>query len=324
MKRMTFRWILGALFLALVASPAQRAAADDETDQVEIKVRAPLDATNCVSTPPTVSLLGLTIDVGTASFDANSDCENCEDDEKSEDGPAPVTVTCADLTVGQVVEVKLASDALDPVTGLLVATEVDVGSGDGDGEDASIDVAKIEAPLQSVDPNVPSVTVLGLVVDVSHATLEGADDEGTDGGRQPVDASQLIVGQIVELKLVSNQAPLAASALEVNNFGNQIDVELDDQNGNEVDDGSVEDVQIEVDETVVVQAAAGTMQASKHVKTKHVKKKVLLHTTSSGSFTLTGLPTGKAKITVTRGTTSGRKRVVVKANATQQVKIRLR
>ncbi len=156
--------------------------------------------------------------------------------------------------------------------------------------------------------------MLGLVVDVSHATLEGADDEGTDGGRQPVDASQLIVGQIVELKLVSNQAPLAASALEVNNFGNQIDVELDDQNGNEVDDGSVEDVQIEVDETVVVQAAAGTMQASKHVKTKHVKKKVLLHTTSSGSFTLTGLPTGKAKITVTRGTTSGRKRVVVKPN----------
>ena len=321
---MTFRWILAALFLALVASPAQRAAADDETDQVEIKVRAPLDATNCVSTPPTVSLLGLTIDIGTASFDANSDCENCGDDEKSEDGAAPVTVTCADLTVGQVVEVKLASDALDPVTGLLVATEVEVGSGDGDGdgEDASIDVAKIEAPLQLVDPNVPSVTVLGLVVDVSHATLDGADDECTDGGRQPVDATQLIVGQIVELRLVSNQAPLAASALEVNNFGNQIDVEVDDRNGNEVDDGSVGDVQVEVDETVVVQAA--TTHASKHVKTKHVKRKVLLHTTSSGSFTLTGLPTGKAKITVTRGTTSGRKRVVVKANATQQVKIRLR
>jgi hypothetical protein len=215
-----------------------------------------------------------------------------------------------------VAEVKLASDAPDPTTGLLSATEVDMGGGDCN--DSACDAVKIAAPLQAVDSNVPSVTVLGLVVDIGKASLQGADDGDTEGGNQLVDASKLVVGQMVEIALVSNQAPLAATTLEVKNFTNQVDVEVDDQNG-QVDDGAVDDVQVDVEETVVVHAPASVTAAA-----KHVRRTVRLHTATNGSFTLSGLPTGRAKITVTRGTSTGHKRVYVKANRARHVKVRLR
>jgi len=304
MKRTVVCAWLGATAVFLAAGFSHLALADDETDELEIKVQATLDATNCGGTPPTISVLGLTIDISTASLNNSEDCEGCGD------------VTCADLTVGQVAEVKLASDAPDPTTGLLSATEVDMGGGDC--EDSVCDAVKIAAPLQAIDPNVPSVTVLGLVVDISQARLQGADDGDNEGDNQLVDASQLIVGQMVEIELVSNQPPLAATTLEVKNFTNQVDVEVDDQNG-QVDDGAVDDVQVDVEETVVVHAPASVTAAA-----KHVRRTVRLHTATNGSFTLSGLPTGRATITVTRGTSTGHKRVQVRPNRARRVKVRLR
>ena len=69
MKRMTLV-ILSALILALAAWPARPAAADGETADTEIKIHAPLTATNCSATPPTITVLGLTIVVTNASFDS--------------------------------------------------------------------------------------------------------------------------------------------------------------------------------------------------------------------------------------------------------------
>ena len=164
------------------------------------------------------------------------------------------------------VEVKLASD-----TGPLAATKVDVG---GDCEDNVCDV-KIAAPLQAVDLTAHTVTVLGLVVNISGATLQ--DENG-----QPITADQLAGGQFVELTLDSAQLPsLVATLLEVQNPTTGVYVEVIDEKGRPVNDGAVNDVQADV--TV-----------------KHAKKILKFHTTSNGSFRLAGLPTGQAKIVVTR------------------------
>lgn len=331
MKRIAFRLLmLTPLLLALVVLPARRAAADDETDELEVKVQATIDlnGVNC-STPPTISVLGLIIDISNASINRNVD----EDIEDSGD------LTCADLADGQMVEVKLATDL---TTGELViplsATEVDIGGGEC--EDDICDALKIAAPLQTIDtsvPDVPKVTVLGLVVDISQASLEGADDGDTEGdnqegdiegGNQPVDVSQLLVGQFVELTLDSSTPPLVANTLEVKNFTNQIDVDVIDEDGNQVDDGDVNDVEVDVQVTAKVNAPPAPHSVRAAVAPKRVKKVLKFNTTSNGSFTLYGLPTGRAKIVVTRihnGHTSAAKRLVnVNSNRTKYLHIRLK
>lgn len=308
MKRIPFGLMLSALILAFATWLSARVLADDETDEVEVRVQAPLDAANCAGTPPTVTLLGLTIDISAASLDTNADCEECPD------------VTCADLVVGQVTEVKLAGDTPDPISGLLSATEVDLGGGEC--EEGACDAVKIQGPLQAIDPSGPSVTVLGLVVDISQASLQGADDEDTEGTNPLVDVSQLMVGQIVDMTLVSNLPPLAASTLEVKNFTNEVDGQVNDENGNQVDDGAVDDVQVDVEETVVVTPPPAPGAP------RRVKKVLKFHTTTNGNFTLSGLPTGRAKIVVTRVhdgiTTMRHRRVRVRGNIARTVRVRLR
>jgi len=154
---------------------------------------------------------------------------------------------------------------------------------------------------------------------VGSATLAGADDDSEDGNSQPIDLSQLIVGQFVEVQLDASQLPaLVATDLEVKNFANQVEVEVDDQSGNEVSDAT-NDVQVGVKETVLVQAPVAPGAAP-----KNVKKTVRLHTTSNGSFSLSGLPTGLAKITVRCGTSTAHKRVQIIGNTVNHVKVRLR
>ena len=151
------------------------------------------------------------------------------------------------------------------------------------------------------------------------ATLAGADDDSEDGNSQPIDLSQLIVGQFVEVQLDASQLPaLVATDLEVKNFANQVEVEVDDQSGNEVSDAT-NDVQVGVKETVLVQAPVAPGAAP-----NNVKKTVRLHTTSNGSFSLSGLPTGLAKITVRCGTSTAHKRVQIIGNTVNHVKVRLR
>src|SRR5262245_11472504 len=135
MKRMTLV-ILSALILALAAWPARPAAADDETADTEIKIHAPLTATDCGTTPPTITVLGLTIDVTNATFDSG----NGDDDQGEDEGGAgqPSSGGCAALAVGDNVEVQLASEAAP-----LAATHVD----DQGSDDPEV---SIEGPLQAV------------------------------------------------------------------------------------------------------------------------------------------------------------------------------
>lgn len=286
---------LGAL--ALTALPAHRAGADDETDELEIKVQAPLDAAACVGVPPTVTVLGLAIDVGAAAF--------------QNDGAG----SCAALVVGQPVEVKLASDAAP-----LVATEM--------GQQGEEQGLQIKAPVQAIDPTAQTITVLGLVVDVSGASLAGADDGDTtgEGGDQPIDASQLMVGQYVQVQLDAAKLPaLVATQLEVKNFDNQVDVEVDEPDGSNVNDidengDPVDDVDVDVTETVRVHNAAPGAVGK-------VKKVLHFEIAAHGRFSLRGLPTGKIKVSARRvkdGVTMTRsKKARVKGNTTRTLRLRL-
>lgn len=311
MKRTAFRLSLLTLFLlALAAWPAGPAAADQGDDNTTIKVVAPLDAVNCAEN--TINVLGLTIDISKAKF-KNEDEDQDQDGDQDEDGDGggAAAFTCLDLKLGQLVKVILASDIPDPNTGFLTAVAIEM---EGDEENTGAE-AEITAPIQAVDPNGASVTVLGLVIDISQAKIEGADDEDSQGNNQPADVTQLMVGQFVELELGSSQPPLAATEVEVKAFGNQVDVEVDDEDGNEVDDGDEDTVRVNVQELV---------KAKKAKKAKKVK----FQTAGNGSFTLKGLPKGVAKITVTRvkdgKISKGTARVNVRANTKKHVKVRLR
>src|SRR5689334_7605883 len=107
MKRFTLGVLLSALLLALAAWAPQRAAADDETGDTEIKIQAPLDAVDC--TANTISVLGLTIDISTAAIgDGNGDQgdqgdnnqgDDQGDDNSGDDGNGG-TGGCASLVAG--------------------------------------------------------------------------------------------------------------------------------------------------------------------------------------------------------------------------------
>lgn len=320
---------IGTLFLA-----THRAAADDETGDTEIKIQAPLDTVDC--TANTISVLGLTIDISTAAIDGgNRDGGNQDanqgggasdgnsqggddggDDGNTNGGTNGGQSGCTALVANQPVEVKLASDSTP-----LAATRVSRG-----GEDNEV---KVEAPIQFVDASAKTITALGLVVDVSQANVGGADDHSQDGNSQPIDLTQVMQGQFVEMSLASNQPPLSATEVRVLNFANQIEVEVDDSNGQQVDDiddngNPVDDVDVEVDETVVVQ---NTTPGAPGTATKRVRKVLHLHRTSHGGVMLSGLATGHARISVTRtanGVISfGRRSLGVKPNMRHQVRMRL-
>jgi hypothetical protein len=298
MRGMAFRFMIGALLLALGAFAVRLAVADDETENVKIKIKAPLDAVDCVSTPATITLLGLPIDISLATFDAD------------EDG---AVLTCADLTVGRVVEVDLASD-IAPLSALKLEAD--------DEECDDEDCVEVEAPIQAIDPIAGTITVLGLVVDVSQANLEGDDDEGT-----PIDLTQLIVGQFVEMKLASNVPPLVATELEVKNFNNGVELDLVDSKGNEVED-DVDDVDIQVTVTATVTPPAAPAGA-RSARTAKVPTKVFkFHARSNGRIILNGLPTGSAKIVVTRihsgSKSTGKSSANIQANTTQQLRVKLK
>ena len=97
MKRTVFVSLAAVAALAFGALTAHGAAADTDTEQASVEIVAPLDAANCGASP-TIRVLSLTVDVSRADFGGAS---------------------CAGLTVGQVVEVKLVSTDAP-----LAATEV--------------------------------------------------------------------------------------------------------------------------------------------------------------------------------------------------------
>jgi Domain of unknown function (DUF5666) len=263
MRGLAFKLMIFCSLLVATAFAVQFAVADNGGGD-EIEIKAPLDAVNCIGVPPTVTVLGLTIDISQAKGDEGE------------------VLNCAGLVVGQIVEVKLAGDVPNTTTGLLTALKLEAEDDDCDDEDC----VEIEAPIQAADPVGGTITVLGLVIDVSQAEIEGEDDDDENG--QPPAPIQLIAGQFVEVKLASNLPPLVATEVEVENSGTGIEVEIVDANGNEIEDD-------DDDVTVVATVTAATSGA-----TKGGKKNLTFRAHSNGRVILSGLPAGKAKLTVTR------------------------
>lgn len=302
-KRVLCKAGLAVLAFGLVLVPAQRATADDEEDETEIRVEGPLGAVDCTAGAATITVLGLSISIEGAI-------------ESSDDSSG----SCADLTVGENVQVRLTSDAAP-----LVATRVDPdhSDGEGGGKGDEHDV-RIQAPLQAVAPTALTVQVLGLPIDVSAAELEGADDhqgsndQGADtecdsGDCQPIDISQLVVGQFVQIKLdPASLPPLVATEVEVKNFTNGIVIHVVRSNGRP----SRDHVHVEVVDTVKVRDNAGHL----------VSRRVRLRTDGARRVPVPGLPTGRAKVTVRRTSDGARKtmtRIRIRPNATRTVRVRL-
>jgi hypothetical protein len=274
--------------------PALVALTLEVRNDFAVKVRAPLDAVDCAATPPTITVLGLTIDISTAVFGdgeggddlvASASDEGGDgqggDDQGGDGGGNSGAGGCAALVVGQTVQVTLASDATP-----LVATKVSQGEGDG---------VVIKAPLQAVDAGGGTITVLGLVIDASTATTgQHCDvDDGDGTPPTPLDLTQLTVGQFAEVHLDASKLPaLVATDVEVATAGGGLEVEVDDPSGHELDDPSA---------ALTVNVTAKTRVRGSHrsaLQTLHFKA------STHGSFVLSGLPAGSAKITVA-GTSRG-------------------
>lgn len=283
MRGMAFKSMIAFSLLVLTAFAVRLAVADNGDDGSEIEVKAPLEAVNCASVPPTITVLGLNIDIGAATIDRG------DDDEEGAGG----VVNCASLTIGRVLDVELASDLPNTTTGLLTALKVDAEDDECDEDDC----VEIEAPVQAVDTTGRTITLLGLVIDTSAADIEGDEDGEDDNGGQPPAPTTLVAGQFVQVRLASNQPPLAATEVEIKNSGTGIEVEIEDQNGNPIDDDQDDIVVQGTVKLAPVKPAAG---AAKQAAKGGGKKAVTFQAQGKGRMVLKGLPPGSVKLVVTR------------------------
>jgi hypothetical protein len=296
---------------------------------VTFEIEAPIDATSCASAPPTVTLLGLPIDLTHATFVAgrshDGESEGEDDGESDDDEPMPMpppaAMTCADLVVGNTLEVQLAND-----TAPLAATQV------GPGHEL-----ELLGPIQMIDPNAQTLTLFGLTIDASHATAGGncgggGDDQGENESEDhwkhaptPIDLTTLAVGQFAKVTLDPASLPtLVATRVDLQHVGNQMQVDLEDQDGNEVDDDANSvDVTVDQKATVAVQKMVHGV-----AKVRHVSRTLHFQMKTHGSFIVNGLANGRARIHVTRttagATSQGKGVAAVAPNQSNTVKLRLR
>jgi hypothetical protein len=232
---------------------------------VEIKVKAPLTAVNCSATPPTITVLGLNIDISNTNLYNNYGSAGCGWNNN---------LTCANLMPGQEVTVTLSSDTPNSTTNLFPATKIEIEEGCCWFGWCNFDISnvKIAAPIQTISGTI--VTVLEqLNIDTKNAILE------LDNGL-PMNASQLAVGQFVKLTLVPNTSSPSALILVAQASAVQATVQLLDNKGKKVND-SANDITAQV-----------TVGLGKHAR--------VYNFSNNGTFYLSGLPAGTAKIVVTR------------------------
>jgi hypothetical protein len=294
MKRVPLLWLTLSLVLcALVALPAHRAMADDESDELEFRVEGTLEAVDC--TAQTINVLGLTIGIGGARLDTAGD-------------------VCTDFVVGEQVEARLASDIAGATSGNLKAGRVKSNGNSGA-------PPRLKGPIQAISADKSDMRILGKKVDISQGRLEGMDDSMHPNHNVPADPSQMIVGQFVQVRLVGSTPPFVAEEVEIENFKNEIEVELENEHGVEIHDL----VKIEVhNHTLITPAAASPLDGAtvRRSKTRDFKHK------SHGKFTLRGLFTGEAKIIIEREVHGHHNRVgrvvKVRGDRTGHLKVRLR
>ena len=293
MKRIPLLWLTLSLVLcALVAMPAHRAMADDETDELEFRVQGTLAAADC--TANTISVLGLSIAIGTARIDTTGG-------------------VCTDLVVGDQVEAKLASDILNDA-GKLKAGRVTPQGNSGSGP-------RLKGPIQTVNADKSVITLFGLNVAVNNSTqLGGLDDHGSLAD-DTVDPSQLIVGQFVQVRLAGETPPLLAEEVEIENFTNEVEVEIENEHGIEIHDR----FEIEVHNHTLIRtlAAAAPLDGA----TARRSRTRTFKTRSHGNFTLHGLFSGEARIELRREHNGRQTRAVrvirIRGDRTGHLRIRL-
>ena len=217
----------------------------------EAKIKAPITALDCSKN--TVTVLGLTIDVANATFGSKWDWHWGHGKRGWHHGD----FTCEDLKAGQTVTVELTGDVTP------TAKEVEVRGGH--------DEVLVSASLDGISTTAKSVSVLGLTIDVSAATLK--DDNG-----HTITLDQLVQGQFVDIELTSDQTPLLAASLVAHTGTNQLHIRVFDEKGKLV--------------------TSGTVKAT--VTVKNGKSVVIREATGTGSLILTSIPAGQAKIAITR------------------------
>src|SRR4030095_7309825 len=181
--------------------------------------------------------------------DQDDDVQGAVSDDDDDDEEGECVLSCAAVVTGQPIQVRLTSAAVP-----LTATEV--RQGDEEEDDLAADQSdpdiEIEAPVQALDPTAQTIQVLGLTVFVGGAEFDGDDDcddndDGDDDGSgddpaadqdcgEPVDLSDLLVGQFVEVELASSLPPFSATEVELQHSGNDVDVEVEGPDGSEIDD----------------------------------------------------------------------------------------
>lgn len=174
-------WIVASVVLAAASTGWAKQGGEDDgsgkpggADKFFTEIKAPLEAVNCGGTPPTITVLGLVIDISAAEIRNDID----------------LTTGCASLEVGKTVEVEFGSD-LAPLAALEVTIDPDKQG-----------KLEIQGPLQAIDTSGMTVQILGLTIDVSTVELKNISS---------LDALEL--SQIVEIDLVSATGPLAAESL---------------------------------------------------------------------------------------------------------------
>jgi hypothetical protein len=205
------------------------------------------------------------------------------------------------VAVGQIIKVELVGDTL-PLT---ASSYSDVSAYEQN--------IKLKAPVQAVDAVNKTITVLGLTVDISTATADGANDDHSLS--VPIATASLVVGQNAEIYLDGTKLPaLSALRIQVRNFSNQVAVHMTKEHGAEIEN-EVEAIHVEVEQKISVLDSHG----KKVNKTSHQVTE-----THNGVFDLSGLSPGRARITVVRNGTTVRKSVTIKPNMAVPLAIKLR
>ena len=306
MRQIMQHVVIAAAVLGVTGAFMSPAFADDETDEVVVRLEAPLEQVDC--TAMTVTVLGLVVDIKTAQISSDDD----GDDES--DGSGQATVGCDALLVGRAVELELTNDST------LTATKVEQEEADDDDEEA-----EIVAPLQGIDPLTSTIQLLGLSIDISDAKLDGSGDDSEHDCDLPVSIADLMLGQFIKVELDSSQPPLRASELRVLNFANQVQVVVLARNGQPIAAGDLNGIAPDEFRVDIIQKVR--VQKQTKSGTRQVTRRLTFRSFGAETIMLSGLPTGPAKIVVTRRnapSNRGQSRVDVVADTTQQVNVRLR
>jgi hypothetical protein len=263
--------------MTLASNTTPLAATTLITHVDQIKVRAPVTATNC---PSTITILGLAIDVSKATFGRPWNWHWRGGGRGCWDGG----MRCEDLRIGQPVVVELTGDTTP------TATEVEAGFW--------FDGVKVSAPIQTIDTTNTALTVLGLPVSLSGAKIR-------DDNWHTITFGQLSQGQFVNLDLISDTAPLTATAVVAHTGTNQLHIRVFDEKGKPV---------------------VGMVNAVVTIKNK--KSAVTLQVAGGGTLLLTSVPAGQANIVVTRvyngKTGKGNASTTVKADTNKLITVKLR